>query len=408
MGGMAFAALGLATPRMPMNVYKEVLSNTQELLRSYFKHVGTPIEAPGKQDYGDIDIVVNEPLKAEVDPGRNPIDTISNICEVLNTKYYISASGITNFAIPYPELVDTYIQVDIHIAPTKKAFDWELFHQSHGDLWNLVGSTIRQFGLTVNNNGMFLRIPEIEALNRKRAMIFLTDDSKMILKFLDMSTVRWSTPFDNQQDLFQYAATCRMFSVKGKKAKDELEEEVLLGIEGQEGGESGKKKLKHNDRARMKKRPIFRLWMEEFIPKCREEGRLGNAAITRQEVRDEAMSQFGVAYEYDTRLSEWNLEKNKEAVWTEAIKGSIPEDADPVARGAASRTFKSVILQSEPFDGVVPKAAQIDAEGFWDLDEIRNFVAKNWKRAAEIGVVRGEAKAREKMQAKRQKSAGTG
>ena len=52
------------------------------------------------------------------------------------------------------------------------------------------------------------------------------------------------------------------------------------------------------------------------------------------------------------------------------VKKTIPEDTDPVIKGASSRTFKLVILEGETFDGEVPKAAEKNAEGLYDLDEV--------------------------------------
>lgn len=110
------------------------------------------------------------------------------------------------------------------------------------------------------------------------------------------------------------------------------------------------------------------------------------------------------------------------------VKGTIPEDTDPVIRGASTRTFKSVILEGDPFDGTVPKAAQKDADGLYDLDKVVNhptircrllenwfndtdiqqvriFVANNWKRAGEIGLEKGQAKMKTKMKVKVEKKA---
>jgi hypothetical protein len=81
-----------------------------------------------------------------------------------------------------------------------------------------------------------------------------------------------------------------------------------------EGGEEGKKKLKHNDRQRMAKRPIFNEWITEFIPKLREEGDYSEAKVTREEIRDEAFEKFGVKEEYETRLKEWKLVRHKEGM----------------------------------------------------------------------------------------------
>ena len=153
-----------------------------------------------------------------------------------------------------------FIQIDFKICPTLKILEWELFHGAHGDLWNILGSMIRKFGLTVNNLGMYLRIPEIEAKDRKMSMILLTDEPRQILEFLGLDEEKWWKEFSSREEMFEYAAGCRMFWVKAGEEEDSPEdgEEVKVAIEGQEGGKEGKKKLKHNDRQRMAKRPIFR------------------------------------------------------------------------------------------------------------------------------------------------------
>lgn len=209
-------------------------------------------------------------MQREFDSTVTPSSIVtSNLGKVLGAVKSIGVGPHINLAIKYPGEKDKHVQIDLHICSSKKAFNWELFYTAHGDLWNLVGSTIRSFGITVNNTGMYLRIPEIEALDRKKAMLFLTDDSNTILEFLGMNVEKWWMPFQNSQEMFEYAASCRMFRVKEMKPEGDTEGDVILGgeLEEQEGGENGKKKLKHNDRARMKKRPLFRMWMDEYIPK---------------------------------------------------------------------------------------------------------------------------------------------
>lgn len=60
MGGLAFAKGpdALYTPRMPREVYEYVRDNCHAILRELFAVVTTPIEGPGKSDFGDIDIFV--------------------------------------------------------------------------------------------------------------------------------------------------------------------------------------------------------------------------------------------------------------------------------------------------------------------------------------------------------------
>lgn len=60
MGGLAFSKGPdpLYTPRMPRDVYQYVREHCHALLRELFVVVATPIDGPGKSDFGDIDIFV--------------------------------------------------------------------------------------------------------------------------------------------------------------------------------------------------------------------------------------------------------------------------------------------------------------------------------------------------------------
>ena len=114
----------------------------------------------------------------------------------------------------------------------------------------------RRFGLTVNDRGLYLRIPDIELLDRKKSLVFLTEKPSEVLEFIGLEEERWWRPFLDQAEMFNYAAGCRLFWVR-EKDEEEAEHDVVGEIPtegGQEGGEPGKKKLKHNDRQRMLKR----------------------------------------------------------------------------------------------------------------------------------------------------------
>lgn len=75
-------------------------------------------------------------------------------------------------------------------CPDVASWKWELFHHAFGDLWNLLGTTIRPFGLTANENGLHVRIEEIEALDRKKSMIFLTKDPWEVCDLLRLDQER--------------------------------------------------------------------------------------------------------------------------------------------------------------------------------------------------------------------------
>jgi hypothetical protein len=421
MGGQAFASLTppLYTPRMPLSVYELVLKSTHLVLQKHYTHVASPIEAPGKTSYGDVDILVFGPLDASYDVLTPSVQVAEFLAEALGAKKWIREKGnpAVNLAVPWPSSSELsqdaekeeegyrerLVQVDIHTCPTLKIFNWELFHAAHGDLWNILGTTIRKFGLTVNDRGLYLRIAEIELLDRKKSMVFLTDEPMQVLGFLGLEEERWWRPFEERKEMFEYAAGCRMFWVKDKVDEEKDEGDVGM-IEGQEGGEKGKKQLKHNDRQRMSKRPIFKEWIEDFIPKCREDGRYGEAKVTREQIRDEAFGRFGVKEEYDDRLKSWKLVRHQEEIWRDAIKGCVPvENVDPQFRAAAIRTLKGVIMEDDLFDGVKPQAAVKNEDGFYDVEAVNGFVAENWKKAGDIGWGRQQANARDGMRLKAEK-----
>ncbi|KAF7854188.1 hypothetical protein EAF04_010485 [Stromatinia cepivora] len=423
MGGQAFAShvSPIKTPRMTQEVYDKALEQNQAILRKFYSKVASAIEGPGKTSYGDVDILVTSPLENVFPPEESVADRLK---KALNAVAWIQIKGnpTINFAVPRPDesisdvvgeigknlakSTDTasekwYIQVDVHTCKDVHEFEWELFHSAHGDLWNIIGTTIRRFGLTINNHGLFIRNPEIELADRKKSMVFLTDDPGKILDFLGLDQDKWWKRFNTQQEMFEYAASCRMFWVR-----DVVEAEAEGDVIGQEGGEDGKKKLKHNDRQRVAKRPIFRAWVDEFIPQCREEGKYIDTKITREEIRDEVFEKFGVKKEYETRQHDWNLARHLVGLVNDGIKGNIPVDGvSDQMRSAATKVLKGIIMEGELYDGNAPAAAMKDEKGFYNLELVKHFVAENWENAGRIGMARQLVTAREAMKAKAEKKA---
>ena len=336
-----------------------------------------------------------------------------------------------NFAIPWPSFVELdsldstealqgnedarrerSIQLDIQHCPTPDQLTYTLFHHAHGDLWNILGTTIRSFGLTLNDRGLFLRIPSLELTNRKKSFVLLTSDPDTILKFLGLDEARFWKRFGNVEEMFEFGATCRMFwvkEIKDDKESEGVKEGDVIGtvepVGGQEGGTEGKKKLKHNDRQRMGKRAIFAKWIDEFIPACREKARMGNPGVTRESVRDDAFEQFeGVRKEYEQKEREWTLERHKDMVWRVAIKESVPvEGIDPPFRAASIRMLKQILMEKEEDEGKIVEAAKTDENSFWDAEKVRDYVQDNWERLGKVGLERQHQKAIEGMKAKAEK-----
>lgn len=413
MGGLAFASgpEPLYTPRMPPKVYKYVRDQCHELLRQIFVCVATPIEGPAKEDFGDIDIFVTWECKKAF-----PLDEQDELAEglpedPLQAAAYLLKAECTKkeqphalmLAIPWPrelpeetntdsptsskaseghirvneDAIPRFIQVDLHYFQDLGKLQWMLFKHAHGDLWNILGSTIRPYGLTIDEVGLYLRIPEIENENRKKAKILLTQDPTETLQFLGLPTSgqEWKKPFATFNDLFEYAASCRFFWVRRLDSPSGDENDANA----QAGGDDFKDNLKSNDRRRMLQRPVFRAWVDEFLPACQKEGRLGDAQPSRVEVREEAFNYFGVQGVYEARLLEWRTQRQKETLWNRVIKAALPDGLETMWRSCAASAMKKIIMQGDTSFNVCPPRDLKEEDGLYNEDRVRDFVQSNWK-----------------------------
>lgn len=104
MGGSAFAAGAspFYTPRMPKAIYHAVKSQCHAALRDHYYVVASPIDGPGKEDFGDVDILLACPKHS---PASRE-DTLSELSETLGAVKTIADKGKDisgHFAIPWPD-----------------------------------------------------------------------------------------------------------------------------------------------------------------------------------------------------------------------------------------------------------------------------------------------------------------
>lgn len=287
MGGNAFTSgsTPLQTPRMPPHLYFRLRDQYLALLSTLYAQVATPIEAPSKISYGDIDILVSQPKSAS--------HSTECLAKTLHAerKLVPSGSATSSFALPYPDFPDNYVQLDVHLCPPS-AFHWEVFQQSHGDLWSLLGTTIRPFGLTANDTGLHLRIAEIEGLNRKRSLVFLTNEPDVVLHFLGLDLETYGRPFESVEAMYEYVCGCRFFRGETYIRSD----------------------LKANDRKRMAQRELYRRFVDVWLPENETRGRtqIGmDAGLTKGDVVEAVLSRFGKRQEYEERIEEWRKERQE-------------------------------------------------------------------------------------------------
>lgn len=245
-----------------------------------------------------------------------------------------------------------------------------------------MGATVRPYGLTITDGGLYVRIPEIEKENRNKARIFLTREPAEVLEFLGLDYDTWKQPFASMDEAYEYAATSRFFWVQpaatssaanGDKEPHDVEAEFK------------KQDLKSNDRQRMAKRPMFRRFIDEFIPRCRNQGRFTEQRINREQTLIEAFEHFGVRREYEERLIDYRKQRQLETLWRAVIKPALPQEGiDYQRRGVAASALKKIILQDDESFGILPTTPLKDSNGLYLEDEVRRFVQLRWEDVAEV------------------------
>lgn len=412
MGGRAFASglNPLYTPRMPKAVYLKSKHQCFETLRNLYEVVASPIDGPGKTDFGDVDIALHGPKEGTV--ATTTARALEQISRALGAVRMIVTKGeeaSSNLAVPWPDLpkrhapgdaqeedLNTaepeerrYIQVDTTIFNNPSTLYWSLFKHAHGDIWNLIGATIRPYGLTVDHQAMWLRIPEIEKTDKKRARVFLTSDSTDVLKFLGLPVKTYfEGPFPDLNAMYEYVAQCRMFWVPPEDPDDELPDRES-GAPANHPHDQGRQSLKANDRKRMNLRPGFRQWVDEFKPECRRLGRFSEKTTTREEVTAEAIARFHVGEEYDRQLHDFLTQEQRLRIKNEVIKKAIPELANPpkqremTYRSCLVKAFQRIILEDDRQYGVtLPKDCK-DQKGLFDVDKVLEFIETHKEEVGE-------------------------
>jgi hypothetical protein len=191
MGGHAFHDLDC--PRFPPDVYAQVKLHTTAVLRIIFSHVVVPTEIPGKDDYGDIDFLVSGPLHS---PASTTIDnfdwqgTVTIIKSALNTTH--GRRGFLNpgcmyFAIRAPgNDKDLWVQVDVKVCFKPEMFEWETFELNYASNSKMIGSMVKPLGLTIDPEGLHIRVEEMEETNFPGSMVWVSKDPRDVLRLVGL------------------------------------------------------------------------------------------------------------------------------------------------------------------------------------------------------------------------------
>ncbi|PNP83457.1 hypothetical protein FNYG_03020 [Fusarium nygamai] len=262
---------------------------------------------------------------------------------------------------PFRDPPRIFIQVDVRYCLSRKQAKYLRFFESHGDFWQIVGSIISPYGLTVDDKGLHIRVEEGERINRKKAKILLTSKPDDILMFLGLPVAEYWRPFATTNAMFEYIAKCPMFS----RCCSTFEEE--MGV------------VTANERRRMASRPVYREWVQEFKPRFLERGLDFGSPLTRDDIKEKAFNTFKIESEYHARVRSFILGSQREEL-RKYIKSLVPlEDDSTPAKQRRSKTIKAMSaividgIDASEF-GIAAPAKLLRGNGTWDMPRTEEWI----------------------------------
>jgi hypothetical protein len=290
MGGGAFPALHV--PRLSHEDYATLRNKCISILQAFYEEVVCPPEAPSKTDHGDVDLIVCKP--------KTTID-VKEVGKALGASEQTKSCLTTSFAIPLPGTDSAFAQVDVHVCHNT-SWEFDHFMASFGDMAQILGTMNRSVGLTMNDKGLNVRISEIEATNRKASMLHLTADPVATMKFLGLDPEKYRQGFASDEEIYAWCAKGRFY------------------------GPVEERDHNANDRARLRKRPMFTKCMSEWLP-AHPDIWDDHRKWSREEVLQEAVQHFGVQEKYGLMMSAQRKLAKAESIM-KAIKESVPEEGE--------------------------------------------------------------------------------
>ena len=311
----------LEYPLMYKDVYHFVVDELKDQLKPRFGLVHAPFENPHKAEYQTITIYAAEYKGAEPDV----IPThLSDLLPKTKRLYGVAQKDpfTVEFAVDWPSDRAKYPVPGSESRKLASALMWRIrYHirvslkvwmstqdlrefrrvKINGEINKMLGLIIKTHGLTYNSNGLFLRIQEIEKVDKPLSCVRLTNNKRAIWNFLGVEPGKNYDDLKTWEDLMDYATTCRFFNpalYNPRRKKTPLHGQVN----------------------------IFDYFTEIYLPAQAKINRQpgGSALLTREEVIEQARQdpRFGnqFADAYDKSIEAKTLEANHTKFWRDLRK----------------------------------------------------------------------------------------
>ncbi|KAF3052234.1 hypothetical protein E8E11_010858 [Didymella keratinophila] len=296
MGGHAFK--GLHCPRIPPDRYAKVKNTTTVALQTVFTHVTVPLEVPGKADYGDVDFLVSTPFGNSTElalttfPFQLVIESTKHALNTTHGRRGILTPGCMYFAIPLPSNLPTicvddededhegekklWVQIDVKICFKPKMFLWMTFELNFASQSSILGSMIKPLGLTLDPEGLHIRVEDMEATDWAGSTVFVTKDPWLVCRVLGLGRSVIDGGFESSEEVYEEYAGSWLFHPETFRAK--LEDKSYV--------------VQHSHRAQFLKKWILKRYPDHKLDAKQNEDFTAWTACTRQAVRECVFTRF--------------------------------------------------------------------------------------------------------------------
>jgi hypothetical protein len=224
MGGNAIKKNGSSIcGRLSRSSYERVKSYVLSILKPNFT-CEIVLELPGKDSYGDIDIlcVANQPT--------NVRDFITKTFEITDASHIVKNGYVASFAFECVKLdiMETqYFQIDLINVGTVEHMEMARFYFSYGDVGSIIGRISNYHGMKFGDEGLWCDVYTTTAYPDKEfdvrngvGKIMLTNNPKMICDYFGYDYNFWKNEIpklstkEETKVIFDWLKSTRFFDPK--------------------------------------------------------------------------------------------------------------------------------------------------------------------------------------------------
>jgi hypothetical protein len=213
-------------------IYDQVLSSNCAIdlcngVNNLSKYINVDFiyDVPGKNDFGDIDVLYISDDK---------INIKDLIIKLYNPEEIVVNGDVTSFAYNYKytdfivrdnnlietKTIEDYYQIDLIKCKNLKNMISSKFYFSYGDLGGILGTILKYYGITFGSLGLWCNIKketikeytntDYESFDFDK--IILTEDPQEICKYLNLDYKKWCDGFDSKESIFKWITNCKFFN----------------------------------------------------------------------------------------------------------------------------------------------------------------------------------------------------